>query len=111
MINLEIPRKFNQLISQAHQVAAEVLRPNSRKYDTLEHEYPKELDMLAAAVDGLNAGGALAGAGVGAVGANGSAPTRARTSRTPQRSLVSCAARRAWRSAPTACSCSAGTGS
>ena len=41
MINLETPKKFNQLISQAHQVAAEILRPNSRKYDTLEHEYPK----------------------------------------------------------------------
>ncbi|HET8980226.1 MAG TPA: acyl-CoA dehydrogenase [Solirubrobacteraceae bacterium] len=76
MINLETPKKFNQLISQAHQVAAEVLRTNSRKYDTLEHEYPKELDMLAAAIDGLNEGGALGGAGAGAVGggsSNGSA--------------------------------------
>jgi acyl-CoA dehydrogenase len=75
MINLETPKKFNQLISQAHQLAAEILRPNSRKYDTLEHEYPKELDMLAAAIDGLNEGGALGGAGAGAVGANGSSPT------------------------------------
>jgi acyl-CoA dehydrogenase len=75
MINLETPKKFNQLISQAHQVAAEILRPNSRKYDTLEHEYPKELDMLAAAIDGLNEGGALGGAGAGAVGANGSTGT------------------------------------
>src|SRR6185437_6766381 len=74
MINLETPKKFNQLISQAHQVAAEILRPNSRKYDTLEHEYPKELDMLAAAIDGLNEGGALGGAGAGAVGTNGSSP-------------------------------------
>jgi acyl-CoA dehydrogenase len=71
-INLENPKKFGQLISQAHQVAAEILRPNSRKYDTLEHEYPKELDMLAAAIDGLNEGGALGGAGAGAVGSNGS---------------------------------------
>ncbi|HEX4011201.1 MAG TPA: acyl-CoA dehydrogenase [Solirubrobacteraceae bacterium] len=68
MINLETPRKFNQLISQANQVASEILRPNSRKYDTLEHEYPKELDMLAAAIDGLNEGGGLSGAGAGAVG-------------------------------------------
>ncbi|HEX3690218.1 MAG TPA: acyl-CoA dehydrogenase [Solirubrobacteraceae bacterium] len=75
MINLETPKKFNQLISQAHQVAAEILRPNSRKYDTLEHEYPKELDMLAAAIDGLNAGGGLSGAGAGAVGTNGSSGT------------------------------------
>ena len=76
MINLETPKKFNQLVSQAHQVAAEILRPNSRKYDTLEHEYPKELDMLAAAIDGLNEGGALSGAGAGAVGTNGSAPPK-----------------------------------
>src|ERR1700753_1207888 len=71
-INLENPKKFGQLVSQAHQVAAEILRPNSRKYDTLEHEYPKELDMLAAAIDGLNEGGGLSGAGAGAVGSNGS---------------------------------------
>jgi acyl-CoA dehydrogenase len=76
MINLETPRKFNQLVSQAHQVAAEILRPNSRKYDTAEHEYPKELDMLAAAIDGLNEGGGLSGAGAGAVGTNGSAPVK-----------------------------------
>jgi acyl-CoA dehydrogenase len=76
MINLETPRKFNQLISQAHQVAAEILRPNSRKYDTLEHEYPKELDMLAAAIDGLNEGGGLSGAGAGAVGTNGSSSAK-----------------------------------
>ena len=75
MINLETPKKFNQLISQAHQVATEILRPNSRKYDTLEHEYPKELDMLAAAIDGLNEGGGLSGAGAGAVGSNGSVGT------------------------------------
>jgi len=73
MINLETPGKFDQLISQAHQVAAEILRPHSRKYDTLEHAYPKELDMLAAAIDGLNEGGGLSGAGAGAVGStNGS---------------------------------------
>ncbi len=72
MINLETPKKFEQLISQAHQVAGEILRPHSRRYDTLEHEYPKELDMLAAAIDGLNEGGALSGAGAGAVGSNGS---------------------------------------
>ncbi|HWE08629.1 MAG TPA: acyl-CoA dehydrogenase [Solirubrobacteraceae bacterium] len=74
MINLETPRKFNQLISQSHQVATEVFRPNSRKYDTAEHQYPKELDMLAALIDGMNEGGALGGAGAGTVGggANGS---------------------------------------
>ena len=56
-INLEVPKKFDQLIAQAHQAAAEVLRPNSRQYDTAEHEHPKELDMLAALIDGMNEGG------------------------------------------------------
>jgi acyl-CoA dehydrogenase len=74
MINLELPKKFGTLIAQSHQVAAEVFRPNSRKYDTAEHEYPKELDMLAALIDGMNESGALGGAGAGTVGggSNGS---------------------------------------
>ena len=54
MINLEIPRKFVPLVGQAHQVASELFRPISRKYDAAEHAYPKELDMLAAMIDGLN---------------------------------------------------------
>ena len=66
MINLEVPRKLKPLIGQAHQVAAEVLRPISRKYDRAEHEYPKELDMLAAAIDGM--GEALGGTGAAGVG-------------------------------------------
>jgi acyl-CoA dehydrogenase len=74
MINLELPKKFGTLVAQSHQVAAEVFRPNSRKYDTAEHEYPKELDMLAALIDGMNESGALGGAGAGTVGggSNGS---------------------------------------
>ena len=67
MINLETPRKFELLVSQAHQVATEIFRTNSRKYDLAEHSYPKELDMLAAVIDGMNEGGALSGAGAGAV--------------------------------------------
>ncbi len=67
-INLEVPKRFNGLISQAHQVATEVFRTNSRKYDRAEHAYPKELDMLAAVIDGMNESGALGGAGAGAVG-------------------------------------------
>jgi acyl-CoA dehydrogenase len=51
------------LIGQAHQVAEQVFRPISRKYDRAEHEYPRELDMLAAAIDGLNDGAGLEGAG------------------------------------------------
>src|ERR1700712_730892 len=71
MINLETPKKFAGLVAQSHQVATEVFRPNSRKYDTAEHEYPKELDMLAALIDGMNDSGALGGAGAGTVGAGG----------------------------------------
>ena len=55
MINLETPKKFTPLVEQARQVAGEVFRPISRKYDLAEHEYPKELDMLAALIDGMNA--------------------------------------------------------
>jgi acyl-CoA dehydrogenase len=67
MINLETPRKFRAFINQAHQVAAEMLRPNSRKYDLAEHAYPVELDLLAAMVDGLGASGTGSGAGASGV--------------------------------------------
>jgi acyl-CoA dehydrogenase len=66
-INLEVPRKFKPLIGQAHQVAQEVLRPVSRKYDREEHTYPKELDMLAALIDGMSEGGGSGGAGAAGV--------------------------------------------
>src|ERR1700743_2194471 len=78
MINLETPRKFETLVSQAHQVAVNVFRPNSRRYDTAEHEYPKELDMLAALIDGMTESGAMGGAGVGTVGGGGSGSDRSR---------------------------------
>ncbi len=67
-INLEIPKKFQMLVTQSNQVAQEVFRKNSRKYDQAEHTYPKELDMLAAVIDGMNESGALGGAGAGTVG-------------------------------------------
>ncbi|MGZ4437612.1 MAG: acyl-CoA dehydrogenase family protein [Nocardioidaceae bacterium] len=67
MINLETPKKFRPLVGQAHQVAMNLLRPNSRKYDLLEHEYPKELDMLAAMIDGLSESGQASGAGASGV--------------------------------------------
>ena len=67
MINLEIPKKFVMLVEQANQVAANVFRPISRKYDRGEHQYPKELDMLAALLDGMNAGGGSSGAGAAGV--------------------------------------------
>jgi acyl-CoA dehydrogenase len=69
-INLEVPKKYKPLITQANQVAAEVLRPISRKYDRAEHEYPKELDMLAAVIDGVNEGSDTLG-GAGAAGVRG----------------------------------------
>ncbi|HEU5045526.1 MAG TPA: acyl-CoA dehydrogenase family protein [Nocardioidaceae bacterium] len=74
MLNLEAPKKFRPLVGQAHQVAMNLLRPNSRRYDLLEHEYPKELDMLAAMVDGLSESGAASGAGANGVRAGSSEP-------------------------------------
>jgi acyl-CoA dehydrogenase len=67
MINLETPKKVRPLVEQAHQVAMNMLRPISRKYDAAEHEYPKELDMLAAMIDGLSESGASGGAGAAGV--------------------------------------------
>ncbi|WP_289465091.1 hypothetical protein, partial [Klebsiella pneumoniae] len=61
-INLELPRKLNTTIDQAHQAAAEIFRPISRKYDLAEHTYPVELDTLASLYDGLSETG-QAGAG------------------------------------------------
>jgi acyl-CoA dehydrogenase len=62
-IQLETPRKYATLVQQARQMAANVLRPNSRKYDRAEHSYPKELDIMAAVIDGMNqATGGTAGA-------------------------------------------------
>ena len=60
-------RSSGPLVDQAHQVAMNMLRPISRKYDLAEHEYPKELDMLAAMIDGLAESGASEGAGAAGV--------------------------------------------
>jgi len=67
MINLETPKKVRPLVDQAHQVAMNMLRPISRKYDESEHSYPKELDMLAAMIDGISESGATGGAGASGV--------------------------------------------
>ncbi|WP_394823487.1 acyl-CoA dehydrogenase family protein [Pendulispora albinea] len=61
-MNLENPKKLRPIVEQARLVAENVFRPISRKYDTAEHAYPKELDMLAALLDGMNEGGARASA-------------------------------------------------
>lgn len=55
-MNLENPKKFAMLVEQAHQVAENVLRPISRKYDKAEHAAPVELNMLASLLDGMNEG-------------------------------------------------------
>ncbi|HMT05001.1 MAG TPA: acyl-CoA dehydrogenase family protein [Solirubrobacterales bacterium] len=68
MIYLETPKKFRPLVTQANHVAREIFRPISRKYDEAEHEYPKELDVLASLIDGMNEG---SGMGAGAAGVSG----------------------------------------
>jgi acyl-CoA dehydrogenase len=65
VINLELPKKYEAPVNQARSVASEVFRPIARRYDTAEHERPKELDMLGALVEGLEASGA---GGTGAAG-------------------------------------------
>ena len=77
MISLETPKKVRPLVDQAHQVAMNMLRPISRKYDAAEHEYPKELDMLAAMIDGLAESGASGGAGAAGVRRDESAEEKA----------------------------------
>jgi acyl-CoA dehydrogenase len=67
MINLDDPEKLAPLRDQAHQVAMNMLRPISRTYDRAEHEYPRELDLLAAMIDGLSESGASSGAGASGV--------------------------------------------
>ena len=63
MVNLELPRRLMPLVTRAAQVADEVFRPISRRYDRDEHTRPKELDMLAAVIDGMEEGAGTAGAG------------------------------------------------
>ncbi len=70
-MNLETPKKFRALVNQAHQVAHNVFRPISRKYDRAEHAYPKELDMLASVLDGFNDGNPEGGAGASAASKSG----------------------------------------
>ena len=78
-IHLDDPKKFRPLRDQAHQVAMNMLRPISRKYDRAEHAYPKELDMLAAMIDGLAESGAGGGAGAAvAVAATAASPSVAK---------------------------------
>lgn len=66
MIHLDTPKKFAPLVMQAREVARQVLRPISRQYDRAEHSRPVELDMVASAIQGMNA--ALGENGAGATG-------------------------------------------
>ncbi len=63
-MNLEIPKKFKGIQGFALTAAQSLFRPISRKYDLAEHEYPKELDLFAAGLNGMNegSGGAVGGA-------------------------------------------------
>lgn len=53
-INLEMPKKLQAVVEKAHQGAAEILRPISRKYDLKEHAYPVELDTVATLFEGIS---------------------------------------------------------
>ncbi|EOM77420.1 acyl-CoA dehydrogenase [Rhodococcus rhodnii] len=76
MYNLELPKKLKASANQAHQVAAEIFRPVSRKYDLAEHEYPVELDTMAAMVEGLkDSGGEIGGAAGGRASGDGTPST------------------------------------
>ena len=76
MINLELPKFLRAGAAQAHQAAAEIFRPISRKYDLAEHEYPRELDTLASMMDGMADGG---NAFSGAAGGRGDEKKKQRT--------------------------------
>jgi acyl-CoA dehydrogenase len=63
-MNLEVPNKYKGVLKSAFLASEVILRPISRHYDVHEHTYPKELDLLAAGLNGLNDGsdGAMGGA-------------------------------------------------
>jgi len=46
MINLELPEELKQLKVNTYEFMMSLFRPISRKYDSQEHVYPKELDVL-----------------------------------------------------------------
>ncbi|HLR16857.1 MAG TPA: acyl-CoA dehydrogenase family protein [Alcanivoracaceae bacterium] len=65
-MNIDLPKKFAPIINNARQVALNVYRPISRKYDRAEHEEAKELHMLASVLDGFSEGDPSSGAGASA---------------------------------------------
>ncbi len=63
-MNLEIPKGLQNFVDGVYGLSNSVFRPISRKYDELEHTYPKELDLFASMLNGANdgSGGAMGGA-------------------------------------------------
>jgi acyl-CoA dehydrogenase len=57
MINLELPKRLQDLHTLIRAVAQNVLRPISRKYDVLEHAVPEELNALRRGRAGAGGGG------------------------------------------------------
>ncbi|MDO5504284.1 MAG: acyl-CoA dehydrogenase family protein [Actinomycetia bacterium] len=57
-------------------MADEVFRPISRKYDLAEHDYPVELDLVSALIDGMGDSGKHKGAGASGVGSGTSEKRR-----------------------------------
>lgn len=72
---LEVPKKIRGLKEQAAQMADHVFRSISRKYDKAEHAYPVELDMIAAAIDGMNDGNPASAAGANSASKSGADET------------------------------------
>ena len=56
MIGFELPESALQAKAMFSQVAQQLFRPISRKYDVAEHEYPKELNVLKGMMGGGGAG-------------------------------------------------------
>ncbi|MGB1225936.1 MAG: acyl-CoA dehydrogenase family protein [Mycobacterium sp.] len=73
-INLEMPRKLQAVITKAHQGAAEIMRPISRKYDLKEHAYPVELDTVATLFEGISEAKTISFAGADAFRNGGDGP-------------------------------------
>jgi acyl-CoA dehydrogenase len=73
-INLEMPRKLEAVIDIAHEGAARMLRPISRKYDLNEHAYPVELDTVASMFEGITAAKTISFAGTEAFRDSDSGP-------------------------------------
>jgi acyl-CoA dehydrogenase len=92
VIHLEVPKKFGGLVAQSHEIAKEVFRPNSRRYDREEHTYPKELDMLRAVIAGAEEGGGTGGAGAAGVRRNGGSSSSGEDGNRNGSNLASCLA-------------------